>query len=202
MKKYLCIICTIFLSLSLCACNSTPSTTPQEVVSSMLENYKAQNFDVLNDFFDGKVSFSKDLTLNGYLEEADIGLMQMFLDKLCDIDFEILNENISEDGKTAVVEVNIKANNVGEYLTTGIKEALPLALKLAMDGTSQEELMSQVINVLLSPVQNAQKVKETTFQIELIRKGNSWKIGNENTELFNSITGGFIDIVDELTFLK
>ena len=202
MKKLFTLFCALLLSFSLIGCGSTPSSTPQEVVTSMLENYKNQNFDALNNFFDGKVSFSKDLTLNGTLEEADSALMQTFLNKLCDIDFEIINETVAEDGKTAIVQVKIKSNNVGEKLTVGIKEALPLALKLAMNGTNQEELLSQVLTTLLTPVESAEKVIETTIDIDLTLKGNTWKIGNKNTELFNSITGGFMDIVDQLDFLN
>ena len=55
-----------------------------------LNNYKNQNFDALNKYFDGKVTFTDDLTMHGQLDAADKAMAKLFLDRLTDIDFEVL----------------------------------------------------------------------------------------------------------------
>jgi len=203
MKKLLCAILACTLCLSLVGCDSgLASGNPKDVITSMLNNYKNQNFDALNKYFDGKVTFTDDLTMHGQLDAADKAMTKLFLDRLTDIDFEVLNETVDESGNNSVVTIQITTHNVGEKLLEGVKAAVPLALNLAFSGKSETEIKNELFTALLTPVQNTTKTNIKTVDINLVQKGNEWKISSNNFAFINSITGGFMDITNQLNFLN
>lgn len=202
MKKLLCALLAFTLCFSLVGCSGdSTGGTPTEVITSMLNNYKNKNFDDLNKYFDGNVNFVDDVTMNGKLDDATKELADLFLNRLTDIDFEVLDETIDDSGNS-IVTVKITSHNVGEKLLEGVKTAVPLAVNLALSGESQKVITEKLFDALLSPVKNTTKTNVRTIDIRLVQKGNEWKISSNNLEFINSITGGFMDITNQLGFLN
>jgi len=140
--------------------------------------------------------------MHGQLDAADKAMAKLFLDRLTDIDFEVLNETVDESGNNSVVTIQITTHNVGEKLLEGVKAAVPLALNLAFSGKSETEIKNELFTALLTPVQNTTKTNIKTVDINLVQKGNEWKISSNNFAFINSITGGFMDITNQLNFLN
>ena len=148
------------------------------------------------------VYWHKDFTFGGLLDDADQALAKDFLDRLTDIDFEILDENMAEDSQKSTVTVKITAHNVGEKILEGVKTAVPLAVKLAFAKEDEKTITKEVFNALLTPVQSSTKSITKTININLTNKNGEWKIGTNNFDFINSITGGFNDITGQLDFLQ
>ena len=202
MKKILSILLAFVLCIGLVACDNGVSGNPKDVITSMLNNFKNQNFEELGKYFDGNVDFNKDFTFDGNLDSADAALAKEFLNRLTDIDFEILDESISEDNKNSTVTIKITTHNIGEKLLEGVKEMVPLAIKLTFSQEEADEIKKQLFSALLKPVQSSTKSITKTISINLTNKNGEWKIGtNNNLEFLSSITGGFDDLKSQFDVL-
>lgn len=199
MKKFIQISLIFALCIGLFACNNTSNTTPGETVSSMLNDFKNQNFNKLGDYFDGKISLEKNITMNGNLE--DTKSETSFLNKITDIDYEILDETISEDGSSATVIVKITSHNIAEKLLEGVTNTLPKVIKITTSGKSAKEIKDELFNSVFSPLENTEKNVINSIEVYLKYKDNKWKISSKNSEFLSSITGGLMDIMNKFNFL-
>lgn len=199
MKKLLSMFLALGLCVSLVGCSSGEAA-PQDTVSAMIDTYKAQKLDELSNYYEGGDDFFEDGSdLNTELEAAEEELMNMFMEKLTDVDYTIENETIDED--TATVTVKITANNVGEKLAEGLQQAIVTALGLAFSETPEEEVNAIVAETMISPVENCEKTYENTVEVKLVKsEDGAWLLvsGDENYDLANALTGGLMQFSDEL----
>lgn len=98
MKKITLIISTVILAVVFCACSS--SSSPKAVVNDYYKALKSGDFE-------------KAMTYTTLTDEAEI---QQNVKKMQDFkfqvtDYEILSEEIAEDGETATVDVKYTASN-------------------------------------------------------------------------------------------
>lgn len=199
MKKLLSMFLALGMCVSLVGCSSGEAA-PQDTVSAMIDTYKAQKLDELSNYYEGGDDFFEDGSdLNTELEAAEEELMNMFMEKLTDVDYTIENETIDED--TATVTVKITANNVGEKLAEGLQQAIVTALGLAFSETPEEEVNAIVAETMISPVENCEKTYENTVEVKLVKsEDGAWLLvsGDENYDLANALTGGLMQFSDEL----
>lgn len=199
MKKLLSMFLALGMCVSLVGCSSGEAA-PQDTVSAMIDTYKAQKLDELSNYYEGGDDFFEDGSdLNTELEAAEEELMNMFMEKLTDVDYTIENETIDED--TATVTVKITANNVGEKLAEGLQQAIVTALGLAFSETSEEEINAIVAETMISPVENCEKNYENTVEVKLVKsEDGAWLLvsDDENYDLANALTGGLMQFSDEL----
>lgn len=201
MKKILQICLAFLLCVGLVGCGGKTMGEPQKVVSDMLNSYKNQDFDALNKYFNDTISFTKDLTFDGQLEFVNSDTTKMFLERLCDIDFEIVNEKIDEANNTARVGVKITSHNISEKLLEGVKDAVSKAVSISFSETDPEEIAKQVFGALLEPVKNSTKSVKTNITVKLVKVNGQWKISTDNLDLLSAITGGFTSITNKLQLL-
>lgn len=199
MKKLLSMFLALGMCVTLVGCSSGEAA-PQDTVSAMIDTYKAQKLDELSNYYEGGDDFFEDGSdLNTELEAAEEELMNMFMEKLTDVDYTIENETVDED--TATVTVKITANNVGEKLAEGLQQAIVTALGLAFSETSEEEINAIIAETMISPVENCEKNYENTVEVKLVKsEEGTWLLvsGDENYDLANALTGGLMQFSDEL----
>lgn len=202
MKRLLCLLLAFTLCIQLSACTSEVNGNPQDVIAEMLNDFKNQNFDEVEKYFAEEVNFADALTFEGKLENIDTTLAKTFIDRITDIDFEILDSTIENGNNKSSVTVKITTHNIGEKIVEGIKVAAPLAVQLTFSKEDAISITNQVLNALLSPVQDSTKSITKTITIDLKNVNGEWMISPNNIDLLNTISGGFEDLSEQFNFLK
>lgn len=197
MKKLLKLFLVVGLCVSLVGC-SAPKKEPQpkDTVADLLDSYKAQDFEKVSTFFSDDLIDQEDLNLND-IPESQKELQQLVYDKLTDIDYTIDEETVNDN--QATVKVTITANNVGTQLTKGIGEAFTLAFSLGFSGATEEEIEKQTTEAMFAPLKECEKNLTYTVDVNLEKDSEGkWIISDDNKALVNAMSGGLLDVVEEL----
>lgn len=194
MKKLLQLFLTMILCVSMVACSNKMSA--EETVTQMLDSYKEQKWEETTKYFSSSKVFDSvtsivDESVDGYEEKANL-----LMDKLCDIDYKIID--VKEDGDKATVTVEIKATDVGTQFMKGMKDAVSLGMSLSLSSnTNQLDIAKQMMDKMFEPLKDCTKSVEATVKVNLVKSGGKWVISADNTELLNTILGGMLNMTSQ-----
>lgn len=197
MKKIFSLFLLVTLMVSNTAC-SKADATPSDTVSGFINAFKSQNNDEMNKYVseeltaDTFIGFSKDVP-DDQKEFNDI-----LLSKMKEVDYKIIEEKITEE--TAIVKVEITANNLGDKFKEGIGAAFTSAFASAFSGKSEEESSAEMNKIIADALGTAEKTFVETVDVQLSKVEKAWVISNDkSTDLFDALTGGMVSMADELS---
>ena len=160
-------------------------TTPEKSVEGMLNSLKNADFESVNKYVNyEEIVNESDMLQNSEMDEETQSLL---FDKLT---WKILN--ISKEGNTASVEVEITNKDFGQIISNYTKEAL----KIAFNGESftQEEQN----NKLKEQLKNEEiGTKTVTTTIQLVKQDREWKVQADES-LVNALLPGLQEAMNSL----
>ena len=198
----------LIVAVALCGCGGSSEPTPTETANTFLTAVKAgdtetiktvyagEDLDILSPIegedSDGDKDDSEDVTDDEYFEE-------LLLTKLLDFDYELSNEQITED--KATVDVTITTYDLGKVFTAFMEEYFAKALEMSFDGASDEEI-EKVANSTFESKLNEEETKTytETVPLTLSKQDGIWKVDpiDDDGDFMNVICGNALHTMDQL----
>ncbi len=193
MKKILSLLLTCVMLFSFGGCGAEVS--PEEMVSTYLDALKKCDMKALEeygvsekDFLSGIVNESDDIS-DKEKEQYD----QLLKDLFSGITYEIKGSNISEDKKTATVDISI----TNADLSKAFENYFSKIFSLAFSGLSEKELEKKSVETLLKEINTAAKGDKVTntAKVKLTKNEDDvWTIDEKGNDAFlNALSGGFFN---------
>ncbi len=195
MKKYFSIILLCTLVFLAAACSAKQDSEPQEPAGP--ETAAAQQVDL--DLQALKGSSTEDIAavlgVSSILSDADSSKADAFAVKLMEFDYKVLGEEVSEDGQTAAVALQIKTYDFGSTCKSAIKK---LAVKI-LSGSIDRNDRAAILDYLLPQLT---KAKDKTFTAEVTVNctldGDVWQTDLAENEAFQqAILGGLVEALEQ-----
>lgn len=184
MKKLIAVVATALMALSLLAgCGAKQS--PSDAVSEWMEAFKS-----------GSVNEASSISasLAGASEED----MKLFLKKAQDLDYEIVEEKLADDGKSATVKVKITTYDFGAGMTNFVDKMMQDAMsgKITEKDVTTEKLISRMI-AEMTALEDKDYEKEVVANLTLDDK--TWKPDIEsNAEFLDAVLGGLLTAAKDM----
>lgn len=199
MKKIVAVGLSVMLVFSLFGC-AKPEPKPSETVTKVLNLLKTDVQSDFSPYFNGEFDNSDFVPTSNDESEMAKKLESTLIDRYTDFDFVILGETISEDKKTATVEVEFTTYDIGTLIISFITQYIAKAFELAFAGKSEDELNQAGIELLDTLSKDMKKDKVSRVSAKLSYVNGEWLIdaGEEkNREFFNGLTGGMIESIEK-----
>ena len=200
MKKLVVICLTTLLTLSLLGCTK-PEPKPSETISKVLDLMKTDIRADFSPYFDGEFSNSNFLPENDVEENEFTKMLETRLIELyTDFDYVIVGETVSEDKKTAVVEVEFTTHDLGTFFISFITQYFAKAFELAFSGKGEDEINEAGVEQFETLSADLKKDKTARVQATMTYVDGQWLIDggeNANVPFFNGLTGGLIESIEE-----
>lgn len=201
MKKFVVMLISMFLSLSILGC-AKPEPKPSETVTKVLNLLKTDVQADFSPYFHGEFDNSDFVPTSKDDSELAKKLESTLIARYTDFDYVILNETIAEDKKTATVEVEFTTYDIGTLIISFITQYIVKALELAFAGKTEAELNQAGIDLLDSLSKDMKKDKVSRVSASLSFVNGVWLIDaseEKNRGFFNGLTGGMIDSIEKWT---
>ncbi|MGI5873501.1 MAG: hypothetical protein ACOX8R_02430 [Bacillota bacterium] len=189
-KRILLPVFLTLLALVLCACGEK---TPSEVVDEAAVAFQNQDTAALSELYNGKVDLESFFTQEDSSSELEAEAFKALADKLCDFDYEILDETI--DGDTAKVEVKLTTYDFATVANGTMSQVFTTAFSMVFsddefDDSKTEELFNTVLLGKLG--EQTEKTKTATIAIPLTRTESGWKIDklSKDETFLDALSGG------------
>jgi hypothetical protein len=117
-----------------------------------------------------------------------------------DFDYKIVSETVSEDKKTATVEVEFTTHDLGTFFVGFISQFIAKAFELAFSGKSEDELNQAGIELLETLSADLKKDKVSLVTATLTSVNGVWLLDggeNANKPFFNGLTGGLVESLEK-----
>lgn len=200
MKKLVAVCLTTLLTLSLLGCTK-PEPKPSETISKVLDLMKTDIRADFSPYFDGEFSNSNFLPENDVEENEFTKMLETRLIELyTDFDYVIVGETVSEDKKTAVVEVEFTTHDLGTFFISFITQYFAKAFELAFSGKGEDEINEAGVEQFETLSADLKKDKTARVQATMTYVDGQWLIDggeNANVPFFNGLTGGLIESIEE-----
>lgn len=199
MKKFVVLGLSALLTLSLFGCaKSEPK--PSETVSKVLDLMKTDIQADFTPYFNGE--FSNDELVPDSEDESEFAkkMETRLIELYTDFDYKILGETISEDKKTATVEIEFTTHDLGTFFVGFISQFIAKAFELAFSGKSEEELNQAGIELLETLSADLKKDKVSVVSATLTLVDGVWLLDggeNANKPFFNGLTGGLVESLEK-----
>lgn len=183
------------------------------IISS--KNCEKEVQDVLEDVLEEEMNISDDneKDFKKYYDNniKKSGIQKSLVDILTSAKYEVSDEKVS--GDKATVKVTVKTKNYGDAFTkAGLKGLDKLVAELAEKNLSEEaieddDFYSMVFkfygNALKKSVRNAEDGYESSVTLHLKKDDGEWELENEDKgqealDLFNVLTGGMVDGIQNM----
>lgn len=205
MKRLSTLLLALLLVVTMTSCGNTQA--PKEVATGYLQEVqkeatesveKVESGDVeeLNEMFQMNIEAEQ---FEKFSDEAKTAWKD-FMKKLADFDFEVKDEKIAEDEKTATVTVSITTYNLGEKFQVTMSDLMTNAFALSMSGKSEDEIVSELITSMFTEMNKAEKDYKKDVTLTLENTDDGWEVNEDNEELTNALTGGMVDVANQMTF--
>jgi hypothetical protein len=200
MRKIVAICLTTLLAMSILGC-AKPEPKPSETVTKVLDLMKTDIRADFTPYFNGEFS-NDELVPESDDEESEFAkkMETRLIELYTDFDYKILNETISEDEKTATVEVEFTTHDLGTFFVGFITQFIAKAFELAFSGKNEEELNQAGIELLETLSTDLKKDKVSVVTATLTSVNGEWLIdGGEdaNKSFFNGLTGGLVESLEK-----
>ncbi len=212
MKRILCIILTIMMTLTLVSCGSSGNDpepqplpeegqmTPVQTADAFLKAFKSKDTEKMKEYYEGEIS---DLSM---IEEEDdsamADLINAMVEKILDFDYSLGNETIK--GDEASVEVNFTTYDFSGILQDIMNNLMSDAVALGLSGLSQEEMEAEINELIGSKfsaaLDSADKDWEGKVTMDLVKKDSKWLVKDVSgaTSFMNALSGGLMDFAESL----
>ena len=204
------------ISISLCmvlafvlgACGNqvkvSKDMTPTETVEAFLDSFKAQEWDNMDEIYAGKSDDFR--SAYGFMSQGDDTdeVADLMVTKMLEFDYEVTNEQIAEDGKTASVDISTKAYNMTEVFNNFYQEYMDQALDTYSGDTSnmdEDALEELAMKILTEQINSAEKNYEGEATITLTKAADQWivdEMDESNSDFLNAISGGMMDVAQDV----
>lgn len=200
MKKLVFICLTALLILSTLGC-AKPEPKPSDTVSKVLDLMKTDIRADFSPYFDGEFSNSNFIPENDVEENEFTKMLETRIIELyTDFEYIIVSEAISEDKKTAVVEVEFTTHDLGTFFISFITQYITKAFELAFSGKSEDEINEAGVELFETLSAELKKDKTSRVQATMTYVNGQWLIDggeNANKPFFNGLTGGLIESIEK-----
>jgi hypothetical protein len=200
MKKIVVAGLSALLMFSLMGC-AKPEPKPSETVSKVLALMKTDIKADFTPYFDGEFNSGAFVPESNdeeseFAKNMETRLIELYMD----FDYRILGETISEDKKTATVEVEFTTHDLGTFFVGFITQFIAKAFELAFSGKGEEELNQAGIELLESLSMDLKKDKVSIVTATLTSVNGVWLLDggeNANKPFFNGLTGGLVESLEK-----
>ena len=214
MKKRLTSLCIcaalcVIIGVAFTACGGSKTSdemTPSETVSAFLDAFKNEDEATLKQVYAGEANDFLSAYEDGALDK-DIPkeLLDSLMAKWYDFDYKVNGETIAEDGKTATVDVTITTYDMTAVFNNFYTEFMNRALEQYSGNSNnvpKEEYTKMAYEVLQEEIDKAtEKNYEGDATLSLTKTDGKWivdKIDENNEEFLNVITGGLMDVLNDI----
>ena len=209
-KKLIGISISMILLFLMGACGNqsaeiTDDMTPSQTVEAFLQSFKTQAWDNMDEIYEGKgEEFASAYGLGDDEDETSAALRDAFMSKLYDFDYKVEGEKISDDGKTATVDITTKAYNMVTVFNNFYQAFMDKALETYTNKSGKMEeadVEKMAISILQEQVDAAEKDYEGKAAIKLTKTGDRWvvdRIDENNPDFLNAISGGMLDVANDV----
>lgn len=189
MKKFMCMVLTVVLLVSLAGCSGRASA--ESVVEDAIQAFQSADVNAMRQYWGNtELTSSQDTT-------EDDAYAQQLLEQLASgLTYQITDS--SEDTKAGTATVTVEFTNIdmstvfSEWMGEIFSQALGYAFLPAAQQPSEEELSELSIETFCDVVENHTDDKVTnTVDIPLSLVENEWKIDTSD-EVLDAMTGGMI----------
>ena len=189
MKKFMCMVLTVVLLVSLAGCSGRASA--ESVVEDAIQAFQSADVNAMRQYWGNtELTSSQDTT-------EDDAYAQQLLEQLASgLTYQITDS--SEDPKAGTATVTVEFTNIdmstvfSEWMGEIFSQALGYAFLPADQQPSEEELSELSIETFCDVVENHTDDKVTnTVDIPLSLVENEWKIDTSD-EVLDAMTGGMI----------
>ncbi|PKM64747.1 MAG: hypothetical protein CVU96_01305 [Firmicutes bacterium HGW-Firmicutes-20] len=200
MKKFVVVGLSAVLMFSLIGC-AKPEPKPSETVSKVLNLMKTDIQADFTPYFDGEFN-NEAFVFEGNDDESEFAkkMETRLIELYTDFDYKIVGETISEDKKTATVEVEFTTHDLGTFFVGFITQFLAKAFELAFSGKGEDELNQAGIELLENLSADLKKDKVSIVTATLTSVNGVWLLDggeNANKPFFNGLTGGLVESLEE-----
>ena len=195
MKKFMCMVLTVVLLVSLAGCSSRASA--ESVVEDAIQAFQSADVNAMRQYWGNtELTSSQDTT-------EDDAYAQQLLEQLASgLTYQITDS--SEDTKAGTATVTVEFTNIdmstvfSEWMGEIFSKALGYAFLPADQQPSEEELSDLSMEALREAVENHADDKVTnTMDIPLSLVENEWKIDTSD-EVIDAMTGGMMTAFSSL----
>ena len=189
MKKMLCVLLTLLLTISFTGCGKS---SPESVTEDFFKGLKKADQKLLDKLYlgdAGKGSIVEDL-IRIIDESESLGNIGGLLSKsILDFDFEV--ESVEKRGDTATSHVIIKTEDWETVVSNCTILIAAKALSMALDGKSEKQMQKAFKEII---EEQRDKTEDVTFYLDLnlVNIDGDWKIdiSDETSAILNAISGG------------
>jgi hypothetical protein len=200
MKKFVVLGLSALLTLSLFGCTK-PEPKPSETVSKVLDLMKTDIQADFTPYFNGEFNNDElvpesDDEQSEFAKKMETRLIELYTD----FDYKIVSETVSEDKKTATVEVEFTTHDLGTFFVGFISQFIAKAFELAFSGKSEDELNQAGIELLETLSADLKKDKVSVVSATLTLVDGVWLLDggeNANKPFFNGLTGGLVESLEK-----
>lgn len=181
-QKRLLIAIALLLLVTVTGCSTMP---PDTVTKNFLSALQTSDFERAATY----VVDSNPLALKKNLPGKDEKSEQIGKSLLSKATYEV--GAVKKTGDQATVSVKVTAIDVVRVATKAMSELMPMAFAAAFSKDKSKQDMDAMMNQYLeNSISDPQAPKVTTdVNVNLVKTKDGWKIGSNNDELFNAITG-------------
>jgi len=194
MKKLVCCgLVSLMLLSGLSACAAKPK--PEDALIAFFDAMKSDIESDYLDYFDTKVDY---LETDPTAETTPEEITQQMNDLLLNFDYEIKKTELSEDGKGALVTVELVTVNMGSIFNSFMWAYIAKAFELAFSGSTEEELNQLAITMFLEASKDAPKDKLSVIEVKMNLVDKKWMIegGETNKAFIDAFMGGMITTME------
>ena len=189
MKKFMCMVLTVVLLVSLSGCSSRASA--ESVVEDAIQAFQSADVDAIRQSWG-----NTDLASSEDSAEDDAYTQQLLEPIASGLTYQITDSTEDAKARTATVTVEFTSIDMSavfsEWMGELVSQALGYAFLPADQQPSEEELSELSIEIFCDVVENHTDDKVTnTVDIPLSLVENEWKIDTSD-EVLDAMTGGMI----------
>lgn len=197
MKRFLSIVMVAILSFTLVGCGNGP--TPTETSDTFMQAIKNIDWDSFVSVYEDASENEKLLNLSDEDRQILDDIKASNMAKMFDVSYEISNEKI--DGDTATVDIKMTTYNIEKLFQAILPQLMQLSVNVNTADMDEDELFEEVMKLTESKMGTLKsKNFTTTATIKLIQKDGEWKVASltNNKKFINGITGGLLDLVENI----
>lgn len=199
----------LIIGLALTACGGakvSEDMTPTQTTEAFLEAFKAQDEDTLDQVYAGKGNdFLSAYEASEEEEGVAKALQDALMEKWYDFDYAVTGEEIAEDGQTATVDLTITTYDMTAVFNNFYQAFMDKALEQYTGNStnvSEADYESMATEILQEEIGKATEKDYTgEAKLPLTKTSGRWvvdKIGADNEEFLNAITGGLMDVLQDI----
>ena len=185
----------MLILLSMLLFSACGNSGPDGAANKFLKALKTNNTEAMEAVYFGEIEEDSlfGSTIDALCESEGLNEMSdVPRDTLMDFDYEIAG--VKENGNSAVVDVTITTKDWASVIKGVIKEYLPAAFKMALNGDGEKKIEKEFKKILKEKKKEAEDL-EIPIQMQMILDGETWKVDASQVteELLKPVFGDLVE---------